>query len=387
MDPIRWIPGAKGRLAATADGQLVRFFKTDATGKYTDTPRYEIIKPPNSNYQVTYNERIRLAQWWICAAYHGLPENLSARVTFLDGNRSNMRPDNLAWREPSKSKAASLADAQNLTRRHLDRSKKYRPIRGVPGYYASHDGKIIRILHTGFLKHVTGTLNRTTNTAMVRLPKCLMVPYKEVIADVWLPTPRPTPYHRATLIDTSNPRNTHPENLTWETMQRRRPFEYNFRPNPAEINPAPEPYEPVSRKAKAELAMEAQQARHRSILAEADALDAAGARRLAQSLRVWITPAGRCVLLLDEGTHSPEPDAEGYIHHVPELGTLHLPSAVADAFHGTHHAPNLPDPCPMHWEVKTLDGLPNNCHPSNLTYRTSNRHTQRPFYTFKDPTP
>ena len=379
---LKWCPGARGRLAATGDGRLVRFYKT-ADGKPTNPPRYEIITPRDERHQLTIRDSQHLAQWWICAAYHGLPKPRH-RVEFIDGNRSNFRPENLRWRPPSTPDNLYIQDCCAATRKDLARRGEFRPINGAPEYFVSRQGKFVRITAKGALKPISGTYDKIKGTLYMRLPGLAQVPAKEIVADVWLPTPRPTPYHRTHQIN-ADPKDIRADNLRWEPMQRMRRFPHRFRPENLDDFAQQADYIPQSKKGKALAAQERLDARHEEIFAEMDRLATRGAKQLKGCPRVWITPDGLCIILADERTHTAYPNPGGYILKVPGLdqdgGRLHLPTAVADAFAGTQHAPNLPDPCPPSWTVKTIDGS-TNCHPANLVYRVSNH--MRPVYFFKN---
>ena len=371
-DNLKWCPYAKGILAATADGRLIRFFKT-AEGKYTNPPRYEIVTPRNERHQITANKIKRDAQWWICSAWHGKPPHPDARAFFEDGDRSNFRPENLRWISPKAERVSALV---RTTQKKLNRSNRFRTIRGLPYYFVSDEGLIIRVAKNGQTRLLRGSI--------LELPGHKKAPAIEIVADVWLPTPRPSPFHRAEQIDTRDPNNLSPENLRWQSMQRLRPTTWNFRPD--DLNAHTHSFlatpDDLERSAAADRA-------HEFINAASTRLFAQGAKIVRGCPRVWITPDGDCVITHDDRIEYAQPNAGGYVK-APGLdqdgGRLHLPTAVADAFAGTQHAPNLPDPCPHFWTVHTIDGSAN-CHPNNLIYRVSNRTQSRPVYQFIDRTP
>lgn len=370
---LKWAHNAKNILAATDDGRLIRFFKT---AKRTGRPPFQVITPPHDRYQIAVKGETNHAQWWICSAFRGKPPAPEARVIFKDGDRSNFSAHNLTWDTPI---APTLRNARTVELLRLAEGKKAQAIPGAPGYFTTPDGKLYRIQKAGPAKRVHGSRQSKSGCYSVQVqirtpsrPQGLTIPLKEIIADMWLPSPRPTPYHRAELIDSRDPYNTHPLNLRWSATQYQRPWPHShFTTSPAKAAEALRTEE------------DATEAVRQATLALWDKMDAQGARRLYDSF-VWITPAGEC-LTLDAETaqpryHQPDP-ITGIVKPLPHT-SIHLPTAVADAFHSTPYAPNLKEPCPLSYRVITRDGGAYDCAPHNLIYRKSASPNLREVYKF-----
>lgn len=389
---LKWAPDAKGILAATDDGRLVRFFKSATrTGK----PPHAVIAPPHDHYQIAVKDQHRFAQWWICAAFNGKPPTGDARVIFKNGNRSDFRAANLQWQIPKKT-LIQLGHAEQL--RHMETAstwggnssglasgKQYQSVPGCPDYYTSRKGYLYRAIKSASPKRIRGSQVSVSGASriVVKLPgRGPLIPLQELIADMWLSTPRPTPYHRAELIDPSDPWNTNPKNLRWSAYQAQRAWAHCFRVVGDLSNQDPGTNSPVCASERiANAQHDALLTEHR---AQVDKLRTQGARRLADHYPVWITPAGEC-LTLDADTaqihyHQADP-LTGKVSPLRGV-TLHLPTATADAFHGTPYAPNLAEPCPLSYRVTTLTGDSSDCTPANLIYRKTAAPTLRTVYKF-----
>ena len=386
---LRWVPGARGILAASSDGRLIRFRKTHAR---TNKPAFYTITPSGTDDQVALKGTSRPAQYWICLAFNGQPPDPSARVEFKDGNRANFAPHNLAWR---MSRATAITHGHNLTTQHLTKREGFRRVPGTDPteYYTSSTGHLYRAPKSAKPKRIRGSLTRrgTCYAVTVSLPTTeagkVTLPLVELIADMWLP-PRPTPYHRAIQIDPRDPWNTSPHNLTWSTTQRAQAIRHDFSPNSTHSLPGSSiaTHDTLQHSAT-RAAMAAHDRAIQTATQTREALRAEGARRVITfpSSLAWITPAGEC-LIIDPETGRPRyilPDpATGNVAPAPHV-TIHLPTAVADAYYGTPYAPNLPDLCPLNYRVGTQTGSYHDCSPAQLIYRQVTGSTLREVYKFE----
>ena len=371
---LRWI--IKPIAAATNDGRIIRFRKTH---KRTGLPPFYVITPKHDHHQINIGGKQQTVQYWIAQAWHGPEPKPGCHVEFKDGNRANFLPHNLAWALSARASARLVAEyhRNTLTRK----PDHYRALDGYPRLYATPEGKIIRAYDIKPAKPLAPTLVYSKMyghlVVYVQLPPVkgdpttrARIPLQEIIADLHL-TPRPSPHHRAFLIDSTDPTNTRPDNLTWRIPSgSRRPWPHTFRP---EVNPdtrAPVEYSrPFSPSERTYHDPEYQRIQDQTAQHIRNLRDT-GARRLLDDYRLWVTPAGECLTLDPETArihyHDADP-ATGKVRPLPNV-SIHLPTAIADAYHSTPYAPNLDYQCPLTHTVTTHTGNLSDCTPANLKY-------------------
>ena len=386
----RWIPGLEKRIAAGDNGILYRYKKT------TKTLEPIPVKSPNQvvtlrrgfiDIAYPYAYLIAAAFLDIAKAPETKDPTQRPRVGFADGNRLNTRPSNLYWlqtgpgRKLDQLRAREALKASTL---HTQQNGEFRQLDGLPDFYTKDDGTLWKLQQNGDLKIRRPTTRHDGHLEVNLAPyykRRLLL--KEIIADIYLP-PRPTPKHRAYMVD-GNPNNTRPMNLQWR-------YSYQAPPYPYKITAAAPNRTTATRSEEA----------HARFYRTMDALTEAGARRLTSDLRLWATPDGLIYWIDHEtGTRSLIRSAAGRIH-IPggfmdasgrtvfsrSTRGITAGNIVFDAFpeltaEAAKHPDELAPRRTTHQATYPKDGNPDNTRPENLLLMAT-PHATRTFQ-FIDP--
>lgn len=302
-----WVPGLEKRIAAGDNGTLYRYKKTTKALEpipRTDATRYLQLTDPGTHKVMTYCYEYLIALAFVPKPSFPFAPDKRPQVGFLDGDNTNTNPANLFWkasttayRSLQRSKAHQLRT--HIQQTHAQKYGNFKCVDQAPNYFVKDDGTLWKLDTHGNLNKAEGHTHKSSGAIHITLGANFPQPFPlaELVADLYLVTPRPGPHYRAAHID-GNRGNTHPANLRWEPNHLVRTKPHRFTSS-----------ETTTRHA------DARDAFRRTALTNQGALYDQGARHLDNNLDLWAHPSGKVYRLsLTTGAMDEiAPDSQGKI--------------------------------------------------------------------------
>ena len=308
----KWVPGYEQRLACGNNGKLYRHKKVDGTFRElpNDNPKKAIqlqtTHAPGVSTLKSFSYGYLVALTWVSEPPTHPQHKQHARVGYLDGDRTNTRPENLFWITPAKHTKAAIdqkkAQAYNTTRSRIMQGTdhgEFRSIVEAPDYFVKDDGTLWRLKPDGDLKRIHGHLDTPGRRVTVKLAPYFpgLIVLHEIVAALYLPK-RPGPFYRALSVN-GNHGDTSPENLVWDYRHGAKPYPHKFTAGNAKTRHATKRENDKA-----------------AFFDTVGILRDQGARQLENNLDIWAHPQGK-ILRIDRETgiaHEIIPDEHGRFH-------------------------------------------------------------------------